>query len=429
MHYLLRLLVFSIVSALFCACGQDHPARPTLTIAYVGFHFHDLEKSKSRDFADQVFVAALERHLERINANPKYGAKYQIKVFDCNFKEDSIESIYNAIAADPKIALVLDNTWGKHLKNARKPILQNNLPVIALSADRNTPGFGATLFLEPNDAQPLYLIKFIKDVLKQHSVGFITEPDYLLNERFKALRCEPECSLAFTPLAQMEQKVYEKDAQMKGDAVAREIAGQLDRNLESCRDSVILLNAHSGLGNQVFRYFQRNSVSPKTIIGLPGVTNLPDSVLDLITRRGHTIITLENNNDIFPRELYENELDLRNSPDTVFMKKNYRNQLRRCFDAMNIVETALQKGNYHRASLADYFLGLKGQKLSFANQLYEFDTALILRREPSFSQRTRGKNRNYPVQINVDGRPIPNLQVGLDIIDIEIGRASCRERV
>lgn len=418
MRYLLRQLAFFSLLFLFFACKREHPPRPTLTIAYVGFHYYDLEQSKTRDFADQVFVAALRRHIDRINANARYGAKYQLKVFDCNFKEDSIRVIYQAIAADPNIALVLDNTWGKHLKNARDLILQNNLPVIALTADRNASEFGATLFLEPNDAQPLYLIKFIKDVLKQHSVGFITEPDYLLNERFKALRCEPECSLAFTPLAQMEQKVYEKDAQMKGDGVAREIAGQLDRNLWSCRDSVILLNAHSGLGNQVFRYFQRNTISPKTIIGLPGVTNLPDSVLDAITRKGHTIITLENNNDIFPRELYEKEQDMRSSPDTAFMKKNYRNQLRRCFDAMNIFETALQKGNYHRASLADYFLGLKGQKLSFANQLYDFDTELILRREPSFSQRTRGKNRSYPIQINMDGRPIPNLQVGLDIIDI-----------
>lgn len=418
MRYFLRLSVLTALLGLLFACGRQQPDRPTLTIAYVGFHYYNLEQSKSRDFADQVFVAALQRHLKEINDNSAYGAKYRLKVFDCNFREDSIPIIYRAIAADPNIALVLDNTWGKHIKNARAIIQEHNLPVIALSADRNSVNFGPTLFLEPNDPQPLYLIKFIKDVLRQHSVGFITEPDYLLNERFKTLRCEPECSLTFTPLAQMEQRVYEKDAQMKGDAVAREIAAQLDRNLPGCPDSVILLNAHSGLGNQVFRYFRSHTVAPKTIIGLPGVTNLPDSVLDAISRRGHTIITLESNNDIFPRELYEKEQELRNSPDTAYLKKNYRNQLRRCFDAMNIFETALQKGNYHRGSLSDYFAGLKGEKVSIANQLYEFDTTLVLRRDPSFSQRTRGKNRSYPVQINTDGRPIPNLQVGLDIIDI-----------
>lgn len=397
------------------SCQSKATKQNVQTIAYVGFHTQDLAKSKERDYSDQVFLTALRRHVNRLNASSQYNVTYQIKTFDCSFKEDSIPAIYRAIAADPTIALVLDNTWGRHIKYARNIIQEANLPVIALSADRNTPGFGSTLFLEPNDAQPLYLLKFIKEVLKQQSVGFITEPDYQLNDRFNDLRCEPDCWLTFAPLAAVQLRDYERNR----EAAKSDLYDQLDRNLPSCKEDVILLNLHSGLGNDVFRYLQYRSIAPKTIIGLPGVTNLPDSVLDAITRRGHTIIILESNNDIFPRELYTHELDIKNTPaDTLFLKKNYRNQLRRCFDAANILESALQKGNYHRTSLAGYFSALKGQKISINNQLYDFDTSLILRRDPSFSQRTRGKNRSFPMQINVDGRPIPNLQVGLDIIDI-----------
>jgi hypothetical protein len=194
---------------------------------------------------------------------------------------------------------------------------------------------------------------------------------------------------------------------------------QLSRTIDNSPDSVILLNVHSNIGNHVMRYFQKYKEKKKIIIGLPGFTDLKDSALDSVSRNGHTLITFERNNEIFPNELYTDEQNLRLTADSAwFRAPTHRNQLRRCFDAMNILESAIAKGNRRRDLFAEYFSALKGQKLAVGNELYDFDTALVLLREPTFSQRSNGKNRIYPWQINIDGRRIPNLQVGLDILDI-----------
>jgi len=56
---------------------------------------------------------------------------------------------------------VIDNTWGKYIRNAA-PIIRDQLPVIFISADQNRLDFGKNaIFLQPNDPQPNYFVQFL----------------------------------------------------------------------------------------------------------------------------------------------------------------------------------------------------------------------------------------------------------------------------
>ncbi len=56
--------------------------------------------------------------------------------------------------------------------------------------------------------------------------------------------------------------------------------------------------------------------------------------------------------------------------------------------------------------------------MSIFNELYEFDSLLILKSEPNFEKISRGNTRSNPIQINSEGEPIPDLRVGIDIVGI-----------
>jgi hypothetical protein len=94
------------------------------------------------------------------------------------------------------------------------------------------------------------------------------------------------------------------------------------------------------------------------------------------------------------------------------------NNLRHCYDAMNIFEIALNRKSTNRRELLGFFKTLQGHKITKNDELYEFDSLLILRKDPNFDQVHGGKTRSCPTQLNTYGDPIPNLRVGIDVIDI-----------
>lgn len=417
------LLAVAFCAALF-SCKKNHMAaaaaigdRPLRYVAYVGFNYQDTAKARSNNYADSLHLIALQAYLEQLNTKG-YGAEYRLRPFQCNFQEDTIQSLYSAIAADTNVALVIDNTWGRHIRHAAE-IIKGKLPVIAMSADQNQLDFGRNaVFLDPNDPQPFYLIQFIQKVLQAKQVGFVTETDYLLHRRFSSLIAENK--LPCDTLVEVLQAHY-----VNNNEVPREYAEILERNLlrefSKPEPSVILLNTHSGYGNLVMRFLQKTKGLPhKTIIGLPGVTNIGDHELEQITReRGHTVIRFDNASEALPLEVYAFKKELtKKFAAKFFNTRNTDNTLRRCFDAMNIFETALIGGKTDRAGLVGFFQKLKDRKITILNELYEFDSTCILKKEPTFSQTESGKTRSCPTQINTSGTPIPNLRVGIDVIDI-----------
>ncbi len=410
--------------ALFNSCKNSNTAtaiglsgRPVRYVAYVGFNYQDTTKARANSYTDSLHLVALEAYIQQLNTR-NYKAEYKLRPYQCDFKEDTIQSIYEAIAADTNVSLVIDNTWGRHIRHAAETI-KDRLPVIATNADQNQLDFGNNaVFLEPNDPQPFYLIQFILKVLEAKKIGFITETDYLLHKRFATLIKENH--LPCDTLVQLLQSRY-----INNNEVPQNLALALERDFlrefSKPEPSVILLNTHSGYGNLVMRFLQKTKGLPhKTIIGLPGVTNIGDQDLEQLTReRGHTVIRFDNSSEALPLEVYlfKKEL-LKKFPGRLFSQRASDNSLRRCFDAMNIFETGLMTGITDRGDIVRYFQKLRNRKVAILNELYEFDSACILKKEPTFSQTESGKTRSCPTQVNTSGMPIPNLRVGLDVIDI-----------
>jgi len=411
------LLAAAFVLSLFVFA--KHPARPVRYVAYVGFNYSSDSIARERKYFDQLHIAALELYLDRLNDSEEhYGAEFRLKKYECNFDSARIPSIYRDIAADRSIALVVDNTWGKHIKEAKDIIREDSLPVLALSADQNGLSFGlSAIFLDPNDPKPLYLIQYIRQVLGARSVGLITEEDYLLHQKFINLMSQD--SLDFKVLERLSQRDQKNNTELYPEK-AKAFRDRLPRILSNRADSVLLLNTHLGYGNELFKFLlTADGIPPKYILGLPGTTNLDPKILEEISKKGHTIIGLEVGSEAYPLQLDRDSSTLRQRYSrAIFSHERATVNLRRCFDAMNIFQTALEKGYYTRSSVAAYFSKLPGHKIQVNDELYEFDATNMLLRDPGFNETSGGTTRSSPVQINADGKPIPCLQVGVDVLGI-----------
>jgi hypothetical protein len=414
----MRTLLISICCLfifIFYDC-QSPGQKPIRYLAYVGFNHLDTSAAFN---ADQLIIKTLEHYLNRFNNSDSFPCEFKIKVYDCLFDETKIPTIYDSIANDQNIALVVDNTWGKHLRNARAIIQERQIPVLALNADQNALDYGNNaVFIDPNDPQALYMVRFIREVLKARKVGFIMEPDYKLSDRFARLMTEN--GLTFDTVATFLQSNYVNTSEIPKEKQAA-VDKQLRSGLLNCKDTVLLVNAHTGFGNAVMRFLQNNTLQGnKKIFGLPNTGTADGASPESLSKKGHVIYRFENSNEALPMELHRDKKAILNTfpkgkiPDNQGLDAN----LRRCFDAMNIFKTALQKGCTDRKAIASYFQGFPKRKIVASNELYEFDSVGILKREPNFNEIRNGKNRSCPIQLNIDGDTIPSLRVGLDVIDI-----------
>ena len=413
-------LLVAFVSSLFIFA--KHPDRTVRYVAYVGFNYTSDSVAQARKYFDQQHIAALEHYLRKLNEGEQdYGAEFRLKKFECNFDSARIPGIYRQIAADRSIALVVDNTWGIHVRAACPFIRQDSLPVIALSADQNGLDFGRNaLFLDPNDTRPQYLVQYIRQVLKAKTVGFITEADYPVHRKFVE-----QMEINGLKIKNLGPPLSQKD-QRNNTELKPEKAAVFQRNLwqmlEDSANNVILMNTHLGYGNELLNFLRTaRGIPPKYLLGLPGITNLDARVLEEISRKGHTIISFETGTEAFPLRLERDTQALRRTcPRVFFSHERTANNLRRCFDAMNIFQKALEDGRNDRKGLADYFrtIGQKQSKLHVNDELYVFDSLNILLRDPTFNEVHDGSTRASARQINAAGKSIPCLQVGIDVLDV-----------
>ncbi|MBK7938453.1 MAG: hypothetical protein IPJ82_15840, partial [Lewinellaceae bacterium] len=411
--------------------------RPVKYVAYLGFNYTDVARDSANNYSDSLHIVALQTYLDRINAcagDEQYPAVFRLKTFQCNYVDTIIPQIYQNLIADTNIVLVVDNTWGKYIRHAA-PLIRQGLPVIALSADQNKLDFGENaVFLGPSDPSPNFLVQFIHSVLKKKHIGFVTECDYLLHNRFvESIRNN---NLQYDSVC-LWQRSYIRNREVPSDSVAsmkRMMRGLLNRP----EMEVILMNTHAGYGDSIMRFLQHERLPAKIFVGIQ--TSLTDEELEKITReRGHTFIRLVSNENLLPIEVYRDKKVVKSRYANPFIpeekkgefksdkkkeqererERQANNTLRRCFDAANIFETALRAGADDRAEISAYFRGkLKNRKVSIFNELYEFDSLLILKSEPNFEKISRGNTRSNPIQINSEGEPIPDLRVGIDIVGI-----------
>lgn len=416
--------------------------RPVKYVAYLGFNYTDVAKDSANNYSDSLRIVALQTFLDRVNnhSEPKpYPVEYRLKTFQCDYVDSVIPKIYEQIMADTGITLVVDNTWGKYIRFAA-PIIRRGMPVIALSADQNKLDFGDNaVFLSPSDPNPGFLVQFIDTVLSTKHIGFVTECDYLLHNRFTesmnkiGMRYDSVC---------LWQRSYIRNREVPGDSVAV-MKRALRKLFNQPGTEVILLNTHAGYGDSIMRFLEQERLPVKTFVGIQ--TSLTDKELEKITReRGHTFIRLVNDENLMPLEVYQEKKVIKAKYPNPFIKKDNENTsdaekelqrererqadltLHRCYDAVNILETALRAGASNRAQTAAYFRNkLKNRKVALLKDLYVFDSLMILKPEPNFEEIKDGNTQSPLIQINSAGEPIPSLRVGIDIVgvsDVDVRR-------
>jgi len=422
-------LALFVLAAVFACKNPALDTRAEKVVAFIGFNYNDTSYIKRSNHADSLHIVALQTYLDRINAHhepEQYPVKFRLEVFLCNFKADSIPQIYNQIIANPDIVLVIDNTWGRYIRNADS-LIRDQIPVISMVADQNRNDFGKNaIFLQPNDPQPNYLVQYISKILEAERIGFVTECDYQLHERFMESIASENLPYEWVCLW---EKGNRRNSEVPRDSVVV-MRRNLRRLLSQPEPSVILLNTHTGYGDSIMRFLETAEFRNKTFVGVS--TSLTDPELERISHeKGHTFVRLEPGDEALPGEVYEDKKIIKKKFPSPFLKKgeeenkdkiekdkSAENSVRRCFDAMNIFETALRAKHTDRAALLAYFKSLPGRKTTIYNELYEFDTLLILKKEPNFEQVKEGKTRSCSRQINTNGEIIPNLRVGIDVIDI-----------
>jgi hypothetical protein len=405
----------------FCACVCLSLAcsgkKQVRYVAYVGFNTTNLDKAKERQYSDPINAAMLDEYLDRLSKKHPH-TEYRRLTFDCDFDTKKIDSIYQIIEKNPDVALVIDNTWGKHILRARERIRVAGLPVISLTADQNRLDFGQNvLFLSPSDPQPFFQIRYIKHVLHASSVSMISEVDYRLHERYDSLLQAND--IRSDVLIPLSQSAYDANNRVPDRERARFVA-ELDERLQACPDSVILLNLHTGYAEVLLDYLEQKPLRGKTIVGLQQAAQVSNERLQKLTRAGCTFITFEDENEAFSEPMHYDWLHFYPKYQA-WMDGNRtpRNLLIRMHDAIAIFETAINaKQSDHRDSVAAFFRTLAARKLMANNELFEFDSSMILRKNLIFSQIRDGKLRTSPTQINANGDSMANLRVGLDIIDI-----------
>jgi hypothetical protein len=160
--------------------------KETKYVAYIG-RYTDASKGIPKDKQDLnrfdlLHDAVLSEYLKRVDL-PHHTLK--LKKFDCEKSGAISDSIYKVIAQDTSIVLVIDNTWGVHLKECSQTIKALNIPVISINADRNKEDFGNNVvFTGSHDHTPLDMVAFLKQVLKVKKVNMVSETDYPLHELY-----------------------------------------------------------------------------------------------------------------------------------------------------------------------------------------------------------------------------------------------------
>ena len=125
---------------------------------------------------------------------------------------------------------------------------------------------------------------------------------------------------------------------------------------EKPEPEIILLNTHTGYGDSIMRFLERSNLPPKTFVGIS--TDLKDQELEKISReKGHTFIRYAAADEALPEEVYRDKKEIEKRFSKPFRNRDPKkeqqadNNLRRCYDAMNIFEIALQEHCTGRASL------------------------------------------------------------------------------
>lgn len=400
---------------LWWAGGISHYGGAKRTIAYVGRFTNaadsiPLDKQKLRPF-DLQHEMILREYVEELNEE-RNGTTLELKTFDNRSDKRTTDSIYRAIALDTNIICVVDNTWGEHLAMGAPVIRDEHLPVIAMNADRGAVDYGrTTMFTGNDDDVPSDIVNLLTKELNVPVVNFISEQDYKLHNGFLT---------AFTAgnigIAEQWLLPAQKPQSPEEETQVLERIGAFYRD-PAARHIPLVINTHTTWGNRIIQYIN-TSCDHVTMVAGQYVSSVATTE-DFGKGNDNQLYIMSRPNDALSKTIVEDLATFREKRPDLFTSASSAFFVKRCVDVRNILRAGMNAQLVpSRRGFATYFDTIRGKMVASEQELYQFDSSLVLSRDVYFAKYKGGKYYSLGHQFNRSRTMIPNVFFGMDIVDI-----------
>lgn len=385
-------------------------------VAYIGRYTNaadttPISKQTLNKF-DLMHEVTLKKYLKELNL--PY-TDLQLKTFDCRKDGFISDSIYKEIAKDPNIVAVIDNTWGQHINKCAKTIKDNNIPIIAINADRNGYDFGnSAIFTGSQDNVPYDIVAYLTKVLHVNKINFISEEDYELHDTY--LKAFNENNITLNKMFSVKGKSY-----TTADSIAfyNSIDTYFKQN-PSEENTLLVLSVHADIGNKLINYINKRFTKIHAL-GHAYVVN-PTYLQNFGNKNNNDLIIISNPTDALTKTLYNDISELKTEYPDYFHNTNHPLFVERCYDAVEMIRNKFDhEGDTATLSKKDfttYFKKLPNNIVREEDEIYQFDSILNLVPEIFFTQYQAGRFHSCPLQLNEYRDVIPNLFFGMEISDI-----------
>ncbi|WP_018342631.1 hypothetical protein [Cytophaga aurantiaca] len=385
-------------------------------VAYIGRYTNaadtvPISKQPLNKF-DLMHEVTLKKYLKELNL--PY-TDLQLKVFDCRKDGFVSDSIYKEIAKDSNIVAVIDNTWGQHINKCAQTIKENNIPIIAINADRNGYDFGkSAIFTGSQDNVPYDIVAYLTKVLHINKINFISEEDYELHGTY--LKAFNDNNITVNKLFSVKGKAFKE-----ADSIA--LYNSIDsyyKQYPSEENTLLVLSVHADIGNKLINYINKRFTKIHAL-GHAYVVN-PTYLQNFGNKNDNDLIIISNPTDALTKTLYNDIVELKTEFPDYFQNSNHPLFVERCYDAVEMIRNKFDHvhdtTNLSKKDFTTYFQKLPNQIVREADDIYQFDSILNLVPEIFFTQYQAGRFHSCPLQLNEYRDVIPNLFFGMEISDI-----------
>ena len=409
-------LCISVTYYIFRKEGIFDKKKQTKYIAYIGRYTNQADtvpcSRQPLNKFDLMHEVTLKKYLKELDL--PY-TDLQLKVFDCRKKGTVSDSIYKAIAKDPEIVAVIDNTWGEHISTCANTIRENNIPVIAINADRNAFDFGTSaIFTGSQDNIPHDMVAYITKVLHTTKINFISEEDYGLHSTY--LKAFEAGNITINKLFSVKSKPHTSADSVK---LYTELEHYFKQN-PSEENTLLVLSVHADIGNKLINYLNKRFTKIH-LLGHAYIVNA-SNLQKFGVHNDNDLIIISNPTDALTKSLYNDISELKTAHPDYFLNANHSFFVERCFDAVEMIRNKFDHSgdtvNLSKKDFNNYFQTLPNKIVREQDDIYQFDSILNLVPELFFTQYSGGRFHSCPLQLNEYREVIPNLFFGMEISDI-----------
>ncbi len=202
-------------------------------------------------------IKLIERAISRINTNL---TDIRLELIPPDTRQNHVPTdgqgntgeLYQQFSDRGDVLFIIDNSWGQHISAAAGIIRSVGVPVVFLNGDKGDSDVGShTVFIGSGDRVPVDILSFIKNILKEDQVIFLSEHSYPLGKIFNDLAPDYGVNIEESRTCHFDLNlscINDEDLQLGfGDEVNAvnfidaKISGNPDK---TGRSPLILLNAH-----------------------------------------------------------------------------------------------------------------------------------------------------------------------------------------